>query len=115
MSSHGVFTSTTAVQTGMTAEAVGALGKHFAMHKTAIGQDFAQSGKTGFSSGQHGMPSGMAAISDMASVDASSTAAAFDGLAIGAVRRPTIARIESKRGMSDKSCTDAASHTPRPE
>lgn len=48
MSSHGVFTSTTAVQTGMTAEAVGALGKHFAMHKTAIGQDFAQSGKTGF-------------------------------------------------------------------
>ena len=115
MSSHGVFTSATAVLSGMPAEAVGAPGKHFAMHKTAIGQAFAQSGKAGFSSGQHGMPSDMAAISDMPAIDASSIAAAFDGVAIGAVRRPTIARTESKREMKDQKCTSSASHMEGPK
>jgi hypothetical protein len=75
------------------------------MHKSAIGQDFEQSGGAGFWSEQQGMPSGIDAIPDIAAIVASPIAAALDGMAIGAVRRPTIARIESRRGMSDKSCT----------
>ncbi len=79
-----MFTATTAMRIGMTAEAAGVPGQHFAMHNTAAGQDFAQSGKRGFSSGQHGIPSGIDAISD-AVVDLLSIGAACDGGAIGAV------------------------------
>jgi hypothetical protein len=93
------------MRVGMTAETAGTAGKHFAMHRTASGQNFEQSGKAGFSSGQHGIPSGIEAVSDMLAIDASSIAATLDGVTIGAVRRPTIARIESRRGMSDKNCT----------
>lgn len=93
----------------MAAEAAGVPGQHFAMHNTAAGQDFAQSGRRGFWSGQHGIPSGIDAISD-AVVDLLSTGAACDGSAIGAVSRPTIARIESRRGMSDNSCTRLRCH-----
>lgn len=85
------------------------------MHRIASGQDFAQSGKAGFSSGQHGMPSGIETVSDMPTIDASSIATALDGVTIGAVKRPTIARIESKRGMSDKSCTRIGCHRERGE
>lgn len=91
-------------------------GKHFAMHRTASGQDFEQSGKAGFSSGQHGIPSGIEAVSDMPAIDASSIAAAtLDGVAIGAVRRPKIARIESRREMRDKGCTHLRCHKERGE
>jgi hypothetical protein len=99
------------MRAGMAAEAAGVQGKHFAMHKTAIGQDFEQSGRAGFWSGQHGMPAGIEAISDM---DASSIAA-LDGFAIGAVKRPRIARIESRRHMSEQSCTQLRCHRARRE
>ncbi|MBN8901796.1 MAG: hypothetical protein J0H57_12240 [Rhodospirillales bacterium] len=101
------------MRAGKAAEKVGATGKHFAAHRSASGQDFEQSGKAGFSLGQHGMASDMEAVSDMPAIGASSIATALDGVAIGAVRRPTIARIESRRGMSDKSCTLYVSHKPR--
>lgn len=99
------------MRAGMAAEAAGVPGKHFAMHKTAIGQDFEQSGRVGFWSGQHGMPAGIEAISDM---DASSISA-LDGFAIGAIRRPRIARIESRRYMSEQSCTGEGCHRTRRE
>lgn len=84
--------------------------EHFAMHVAISGQAFWQSGMTGFSGGQHGMPSGMEVISDISAMDASSIAAALDGAAIGAVRRPTTARAESRRAMSDQRCTPPACH-----
>lgn len=77
------------------------------MHKAATGQDFEESGQAGFSCGQQGMLSDMVPISD---IDASPIAA-LDGIAIGAVRRPTIARIESRRGMSDQTCTAVECHS----
>jgi hypothetical protein len=98
------------MRTGITVERAGVPGKHFAMHRIASGQDFEQSGKAGFSPGQHGMPSGIEAVSGVPAIDASSIAIALDGVTIGAVRRPTIARIESRRGMSDKSCTRVGCH-----
>lgn len=98
------------MRAGMTAEMTGAPGKHFAMHRTASGQDFEQSGMAGFSSGQHGIPSGIEAVSAMPAIDAFSIAATLDGVTIGAVRRPTIARIENRREMSDKGCTHLQCH-----
>jgi hypothetical protein len=102
--------SATANRMMIYADAAGALGKHLARHRIASGQDFAQSGRTGFSCGQQGMPSAAATISDISAADASSIAPAPDDVIIGEVRRPTIARIESKRGMSDQSCTSRLSH-----
>jgi hypothetical protein len=115
----GVFTSRTATRIGTNADAVGVPGNP-PMHKTASGHDFAQPGTVGFPSGQQGMPSGMDvisidAISDIADADAPSNAAARNGITVGAVRRPTTARIESRRGMSDQSFTMIFSHRMRRE
>jgi len=77
------------------------------MHKVASGQDFEQSGQAGFLCGQQGMLSDVVAISD---IDASPVAALV-GIASGAVRRPTTARIESRRGMSDQICTALGCHS----
>jgi hypothetical protein len=96
------------MRAGSVADTAGEPGKHLAIHKVAIGQDFEQSGKVGFWSGQHGMLSDMEAISDMAVIDASSITAAPHGIAIGTVRRPTTDRIESRRGMSDQICTHSS-------
>lgn len=116
LSSHDVFTSATKTRAGMTTETAGTAGKHFARHRIANGQDFAQPGRAGFSFGQHGMSAGIEAVSDMAVVEpaiATSIAAALDGAAIGAIRRPAIARIESRRDMNEKSCTSAGCHEER--
>jgi len=113
LSSHDVFTSATKTRAGMTTETAGTAGKHFARHRIANGQDFAQPGSEGFSLGQQGMSSGTDAIPDMPAIDASSIATALDGATIGAVRRPTIARIESRRDMNEKSCTSARCHEER--
>lgn len=77
------------------------------MHKAASGQAFEQSGQAGSLCGQQGMLSDVDAAWDL---DASPIAA-LDGIAIGAVRRPTIARIESRRGMSDQTCTAIECHS----
>lgn len=100
------------MRAGMAADAAEVPGKHFAKHKTGIGQDFEQSGRAGVWSGQHGMPAGIEAISDL---DASSIGAALDGFAIGAVSRPTIAKTESRRDMSEQSCTPLRCHRERGE
>ena len=101
----------------MTTDTAGTAGKHFARHRIANGQDFAQPGSEGFSFGQHGMSSGIEAVSDMPAIapaiDASLIVAALDGAAIGAIRRPAIARIESRRDMNKKSCTSAGCHDER--
>lgn len=89
--------------------------KHMNLHIAISGQAFWQSGMTGLSGGQHGMSSGMEVISDISAMDASSIAAALDGAAIGAVRRPTTARAESRRAMSDQRCTPPACHRVRRE
>lgn len=94
----------------MNADAAGEFGKHFARHTTASGQDLAQSGRTGFSRGQQGMPSAPVAMSDISDADASSIAAAPDDAIIGEVTRLTIARIESMRGMNDRIRTSSSSH-----
>jgi hypothetical protein len=57
----------------------------------------------------------MEPISGIATIDAPASAPALDGIAIGAVRRLTIARIESRRVMSDKSCTLVECHGERGE
>ena len=92
----GIFTSATANRAGIKTDAAGTLGKHLAMHKMASGQDFWQSGKDGFSSGQQGMLSDMEAMSDIAAREAFSFPPARDGVTIGAARKLTTARIESR-------------------
>jgi hypothetical protein len=95
----------------MKADAAGATGKQVAMHKTASGQDWRQSGRLGFWSGQHRMPSGIATTSSTtAAIGPRSPAAAADGDAIGETRRLMIARIESRREANDQRCTALLSH-----
>jgi hypothetical protein len=103
-------------RTGNTTEAAGALGKHLAKHRTANGQDLAQSGRAGFCCGQQGIASAMLPpISDISAVGASSVTIAPRVVIIGPVRRLTTAMIESKRGMSDQSCISGLSHIVRLE
>lgn len=79
------------------------------------GQSFWQSGIAGFSVGQHGISSGMEAISDIAAMEAPSIIVALDGMAIGATRRPTTARAASRRAMNDRICTAAECHMLGPQ
>lgn len=86
-------------------------GRQLAMHKTASGQDFEQSGSAGFSFGQQGMLSDIVeAISDVAAIGSDAIAIADDGTTVGAIKRLKTARIESRRGISDQRFTHTASH-----
>lgn len=49
------------------------------------------------------MSSGIAPMSIICAIGRAAMASAADGVAIGAVRKPRIARIESRRGMRDQS------------
>lgn len=68
----------------------GATEKHFAMHIAINGQVFRQSGTAGASSGQHGMSSGIANITETAAVMCPLT-----GAVSGPATSPKIARIAS--------------------
>jgi hypothetical protein len=86
---------------------VGKLWKHFAMQTAMSGHDLPQSGKAGFSCGQHGISS---AIAIACSADPIVIAA---GLASGAVIMPTTARIGSNMRMVGQRFTPALSHIDR--
>lgn len=96
------------------AATAGAPGKHLAPHATDSGQDdFGQSGGQGFWSGQQGMPCDTEARSDIAAIGPDSIALATDGVTVGAIKKLTIAKIESRRGNSDQSFTDQLCHRTR--
>jgi hypothetical protein len=88
----------------------GALTKQFIIH-AASAQDVWQSGTDCFSWGQQFMSSPMDDMSAIAAIEAAPPIAAADGITIGAVERPTIARTESRRKMSDQSFNRSAFHS----
>lgn len=73
-------------------ESVGVTETHLAMQVTTNGQDFWQSGTTGFSCGQQGISSSIDAM-DISEV--ATTAAPLTGAVNGPAISPTIARIGS--------------------
>jgi len=102
--------SITPNRTGIKTEAAGAVGKPNTMQRTANGQDWRQSGKLGFWSGQHCMPSGIATTSSAVAIRADAPVAAADGDANGATSRLAITMIESRREARDQMCTVLLSH-----
>ena len=106
----GVITLAEDNRVGVTAAVVDALGKHFATHTIAKGQDFWQSGNGWFWPGQSGMPSGMDAMSAIVATGSTAIVTAADGVTIGAVRRLTTARMESRRGKRVQNFTLATWH-----
>lgn len=66
------------------------------MHIAINGQDFCQSGTAGFSSGQHGMSSGIAAMV------AAAIAGPLTEAVNGPLTSPTIARIVRSRWRHDQ-------------
>ena len=86
----------------MEAPATGIFWKHLAMQIAMSGQALAQSGMAGFSCGQHGMSSAIAAV------EARAMAEAAAGAASGATTRPTIARIGNRGRRMSQSFTPSS-------
>jgi hypothetical protein len=82
------------------------LAKQFIMH-AASAQDAWQSGIDCFSWGQQSM-SPIDDMSVIAAIESALAIAGPDGITIGAVERPTIARTESRRKTSDQSFNRSA-------
>ena len=110
MSLPGTIRSAADNRVSVIAAVVDALGKHLATHKVASGQDFWQSGNGCFWSEGHGMPSDIDAISTIVAAESTTIIIAADGVTIGAVRRLTTARIESRRGNNFQNFTPATWH-----
>lgn len=110
MSLPGGITSAADSRVNVIPPLVDALGKHLATHKAARGQDFWQSGTDFLWSDGHGMPSDMDAISAIVATGSTTIVIPTDGVTIGAVRRLTTARIESRRGNTVQNFTSATWH-----
>jgi hypothetical protein len=97
----GVIRSALTDRMMVNAAATGAFPKQFIMH-AASAQRLWQSGAACFSWGQQFMSSPMDDMSVIAAIGAAPVTASADGITIGAVERPTIARTESRRNMNDQ-------------
>ena len=86
----------------MEAPMTGTFWKHLARQIAMSGQALAQSGMAGFSCGQHGMSSAIAAV------EARAMAEAGIGAASGATTSPMIARIGNRRRRISQSFTPSS-------
>jgi hypothetical protein len=88
----------------------GGLAKQLIIHAASVHRLW-QSGTDCFSCGQQFMSSPMDDMSVIAAIGAAPVTAPPDGITIGVVERPTIARTESRRKMSDQSFNRSAFHS----
>ena len=88
----------------------GAFARQFIVQRVASAQDVWQSGTDCFWCGQQFMSSPVDDMPAVAAIEPASAIAPTDGITIGAVERPTMARTESRRNTSVQNFNRSASH-----